>query len=173
MTATPNQPAPSPETNRRRRASETHRRRGAPRGNRNALKSGRYTGEAKAERKRKRLLLRQLRAGLAYARSVIRARAAAERLFHILLPAPAGGKNFQKSKNNSRRDEFTRGEFTPAPLIRSFSGGIRLSLQHQGLPDGNIILYPLPHRFGDAAAVSDITLRSRGIPGIGFPGTRY
>ncbi|MEZ0223620.1 MAG: hypothetical protein ACAH83_03635 [Alphaproteobacteria bacterium] len=82
---------------------ETNRRRGAPCGNRNALKSGRYTAEAKAERKRKRLLLRQLRAGLAYARSVVRARAAAENLFHISLPAPAGRKNFQKSKNNSRK----------------------------------------------------------------------
>jgi hypothetical protein len=57
-----------------------HRRRGAPAGNRNALKSGRYTAEAKKERRRRRLLLRQLRAGLEYARSVIRARDAAARL---------------------------------------------------------------------------------------------
>ena len=77
MTAIPDLTSPSPETNRR----------GAPRGNRNALKSGRYTAEAKAARKRKRLLLRQLRAGLEYARSVVRARAAAAAVGHIpMLP---------------------------------------------------------------------------------------
>jgi hypothetical protein len=63
--------------------SEPTRRRGAPLGNRNALKSGRYTAKAKAERKRTRLLLRQLRAGLAYMRSVIRARAAAAKISKI------------------------------------------------------------------------------------------
>ena len=115
MTATRGQPAPSPgivfvqqrARSPRRGTPETHRRRGAPCGNRNALKSGRYTAEAKAARKRKRLLLRQLRAGLAYARSVIRARAAAESLFHTPLPGPVRRKNFQKSKNNSTRREFT------------------------------------------------------------------
>jgi hypothetical protein len=88
-----------------------YRRRGAPLSNRNALKSGRYTAEAKAERKRKRLLLRQLRAGLAYARSVIRARAAAATLRQVSPPNLAGGKNFQKSKNNSRRNR------EPAPRL--------------------------------------------------------
>jgi hypothetical protein len=97
MTVTPGQPAPSPEINRWRGAPETNRR-GAPRVNRNALKSGRYTAEAKAERKRNRLLLRQLWAGLACARSVIQARAAAERLFHIPLPVPAREKNFKTEK---------------------------------------------------------------------------
>jgi hypothetical protein len=72
-----------------------NRSRGASEGNRNALKSGRYTAEAKAGRKRKRLLLRQLRAGLAYARSVIRARAAAESLFHTSA-RPGQEKKFSK-----------------------------------------------------------------------------
>jgi hypothetical protein len=89
-----------------------NRRRGTPRGNRNALKSGRYTAEAKAERRRNRLLLRQLRAGLAYARSVVRAqdaagnkpaaRSAARLAIFPSLPR-SRGKNFQKSKNNSRK----------------------------------------------------------------------
>jgi hypothetical protein len=93
----------------RRGAPETNRRRGAPRGNRNALKSGRYTAEAKKERRRNRLLLRQLRAGLEYARSVIRARDAAARLAIISLPATILRKKFQKSKNNSRRPALSPG----------------------------------------------------------------
>lgn len=79
----------APETNRRRGAPETNRRRGAPRGNRNALKSGYYTAEAKAERRRRRLLLKLLRTGLAYARSVIRARTA-DKIFKNRKTIPAG-----------------------------------------------------------------------------------
>jgi hypothetical protein len=87
MTATPGQPAPLTETNRRR---------GAPRGNRNALKSGRYTADAKAERKRRRLLLRLLREGLVYARAVIRGQAAAEILFSYTIARPGRRKKFSK-----------------------------------------------------------------------------
>jgi hypothetical protein len=68
----------------------TNRRRGAPIGNRNAFKSGLYTAEAKAQRKRRRLLLRQLRAGLAYMRAVIRARAAAVKISKIEKQFPGG-----------------------------------------------------------------------------------
>ena len=84
------------ETHRRRGATETHRRRGAPRGNRNALKSGRYTAKAKGERRRKRMLLRQLRAGLTYTRAILRAQGAAAKLAIFPSPPRSPGKKFSK-----------------------------------------------------------------------------
>jgi hypothetical protein len=73
-----------------------HRRRGAPVGNRNALKSGRYTAEAKGERRRNRLLLRQLRAGMEYARSVIRTHEVAARL--AIFPPPGSAEKIFKNR---------------------------------------------------------------------------
>jgi hypothetical protein len=108
----------APETNRRRGAPETNRRRGAPRGNRNALKTGCYTAEAKARRRRKRLLLRQLRAGLAYMRAVIRARNAAAKLARFPSPPLSAEKIFKNRKT------IPAGQ--PAPRLSPMHGYCRI-----------------------------------------------
>jgi hypothetical protein len=104
-------------------AEPPRRRRGAPKGNRNALKSGRYTGERKAFRRRVRAMLARANRAAAAADRMILARddeAYAEAYADLLAAAgPAARRSAQGAC-----DVASQGEAATLRRLEAAFGGV-------------------------------------------------